>query len=133
VTDEDKTGSWDSHEEATAPLVLAAIGTVLLVVVGVLTFAVGLLSPLITDGCGSGGGDGDYGTGAEEPAYCRDSQIVARMLTVPVLLVLPAGLLFTWLRFAPPYRPRVWVPLVGLAVIGALWVVANTLLEGRLF
>ncbi len=129
MTDEDKTGSWDSHEEATAPLVLAAVGTVLLVAVGVLTFVVGLLSPLITEGCG--GGENDYG--AEGPAYCRNSQIVARMLTMPVLLVLPVGLLFTWLRFAPPYRPRVWVPLVGLAVIGALWVVANTLLEGRLF
>jgi hypothetical protein len=126
VTDEDKTGSWDSHEEATAPLVLAAIGTVLLVAVGVLTFVVGLLSPLITDGC-----DGDYG--AEGSAYCRNSQIVARMLTVPVLLVLPVGLLFTWLRFVPPYRPRAWVPLVGLVVIGVLWVVANSLLEGRLF
>jgi hypothetical protein len=125
VTDEDKTGSWDSHEEATAPLVLAAVGTVLLVAVGVLTFVVGLLSPLITEGCGTGG--------TEDPAYCRDSQIVARMLTVPVLLVLPAGLLFTWLRFTPPYRPRAWVPLVGLLVIGALWVVANSLLEGRLF
>jgi hypothetical protein len=128
VTDEDKTGSWESHEEAIAPLVLAAVGTVLLVAVGVLTFVVGLLSPLITDGCGP---EGDYGT--EGPAYCRNSQIVARMLTVPVLLVLPAGLLFTWLRFAPPYRPRAWVPLIGLVVIGVLWVVSNSLLEGRLF
>lgn len=131
MTDEDKTGSWDSHEEAIAPLVLAAIGSVVLVAVGVLTFVVGLLSPLVTEGCA--GGEGDYGTGAEGPAYCRDSQVVARMLTVPVLLVLPAGLLFTWLRFAPPYRPRAWVPLVGLAVIGGLWLVANSLLEGRLF
>lgn len=129
MTDEDKTGSYDSHEEANAPLVLAAIGTVLLVVVGVLTFVVGLLSPFITDGCGAGT---DYGS-TEGPAYCRDSQLVSRMLTVPVLLVLPAGLLFTWLRFAPPYRPRAWVPLVGLLIIGGLWVVANSLLEGRLF
>lgn len=128
MTDEDKTGSYDRHEEPAVPLILAAIGSVLLVVVGVLTFAVGLLSPLVADGCG---GESDYG--ADSPAYCRDSQIVARMLTVPVLLILPAGLLFTWLRFAPPYRPRPWVPLVGLVIIGALWVVANSLLAGRLF
>lgn len=129
MTDEDKTGSWDSgHEEPTAPLLLAAIGTVLLVAVGVLTFVVGLLSPLVTEGC-----DADYGGAAQDPAYCRNSQVVARMLTVPVLLVLPAGLLFTWLRFASPYRPRAWVPLVGLLVIGVLWLVANSLLEGRLF
>lgn len=124
MTDEDKTGSYDSHEEANAPLVLAAIGTVLLVVVGVLTFVVGLLSPFITDGCAAG---------TEVPAYCRNSQLVSRMLTVPVLVVLPAGLLFTWLRFAPPYRPRAWVPLVGLLIIGGLWVVANSLLGGTLF
>ena len=128
MTDEDKTGSYESHEEPTVQLVIAAIGTVLLVAVGVLTFVIGLLSPLITDGCPGGG---DYG--ADGPAGCRDSQIVARMLTVPVLLVLPAGLLLTWLRFAPPYRPRAWVPPIGLAVIGVLWLVANSLLEGRLF
>ncbi|MGB3438540.1 MAG: hypothetical protein WBA97_07275 [Actinophytocola sp.] len=128
MTDEDKTDDYESREDGTAPLVLAAVGTVLLVAVGVLTFAVGLLSPLVTEGCGGGS---DYGP--DGPAYCRDSQTVARMLTVPVLLVLPAGLLFTWLRFTPSYRPRAWVPLVGLAAIGALWVVANSLLDGRLF
>jgi hypothetical protein len=54
------------------------------------------------------------------------------MLTVPVLLVVPAGLLFTWLRFAPPYRPRAWVPLLGLLVLGVLWFAGNSLLAGRL-
>lgn len=125
MTDEDKTGNQENDEVATAPLVLAAVGTVLLVAVGVLTFVIGLLSPLITEGCHDGTG--------HEPTYCRNAKVVARMLTVPVLIVLPAALLFTWLRFTPPYRPRPWVPLVGLAVIGALWLVANSLLEGRLF
>lgn len=122
MTDEDKTGS-DEGDEAIGPLILAAIGTVLLVVAGALTFVVGLLSPLITDGCG----------GADAPGYCRNSEVVARMLTVPVLLVLPAGLLLTWLRFAPPFRPRAWVPPVGLVIIGVLWLVSNSLLAGRLF
>ncbi|MFC4856165.1 hypothetical protein [Actinophytocola glycyrrhizae] len=131
MTDEDKTGSYESEEAATGPLVLAAIGSVLLVAVGVLTLVVGLLSPLITDGCG---GESDYGAGGVDgPAYWRNAQVVERMLTVPVLLVLPVGLLLTWLRFVPPYRPRAWVPIVGLLVIGALWLVANSLLEGRLF
>lgn len=128
MTDEDKTGNQENDEVATAPLVLAAVGTVLLVVVGMLTFAVGLLSPLVTDGCG---GESDYESGG--PAYCRNAEIVARMLTVPVLLVLPSALLFTWLRFTQPYRPRPWVPLVGLVLIGALWLAANSLLAGRLF
>lgn len=128
MTDEDKTDGYENHEDAPAPLVLAAVGTVLLVAVGVLTLVVGLFSPLVTEGCG---GEGDYGP--DGPAHCRNSELVARMLTVPVLLVLPVGLLFTWLRFTPPYRPRVWVPLVGLGVIGALWLAANALLEGRFF
>lgn len=127
MTDEDKTGDEENDEE-TGPLLLAAIGTVLLVVAGAVTFVVGLLSPLIADGCG---GENAFASGGQ--ASCRDSRIVTRMLTVPVLLVLPAGLLFTWLRFAPPYRPRPWVPLVGLAVIGALWLVANSLLAGGFF
>lgn len=125
MTDEDKTGSHESGEEPTAPLVLAAVGSVLLFSLGVLTFVIGLLSPLLTGGCGPE-------TGPDEPEYCRHSTTVARLLTVPVLLILPAGLLFTWLRLTPPYRPRVWVPLVGLAMIGALWLVADSLLEGRL-
>lgn len=128
MTDEDKTGSQESDEEPTAGLAFAAVGSVLLVGLGVLTFVVGLLSPLITDGCGP---ESDYQSG--EPDYCRHSDSVVKLLTVPVLLVLPTGLLFTWLRFAPPYRPRAWVPLACLAIIAALWVVANALLEGRLF
>jgi hypothetical protein len=72
VTDEDKTDSYESPE-AVLPLVLAAIGTVLLVVVGALTFFAGLLSPLITDGCG---GETAYVPGG--PAYCRNSQVAAR-------------------------------------------------------
>lgn len=125
MTDEDKTGSHESGEEPAAPLILAAVGTVLLVGVGVLTFVIGLLSPLLTGGCGPE-------SGPDKPAYCHHFTTVARLLTVPVLLILPAGVLFTWLRLTPPYRPRVWVPLVGLAAIGALWLVANSLLEGRL-
>lgn len=125
MTDEDKTGSHDSGEEPTAPLILAAIGTVLLVSLGALTFVVGLLAPLFTDGCGPESGPG-------KPAYCDNFTTVARLLTVPVLLILPIGVLFTWLRLTPPYRPRVWVPLVGLAILGALWLVANSLLAGRL-
>jgi uncharacterized BrkB/YihY/UPF0761 family membrane protein len=126
VTDEDKTGSQESGEEPTAPLVLAAIGSVLLFILGVLTFVVGLLSPLLTGGCGPE-------TESATPEHCRHTTTVARMLTVPVLLILPAGLLFTWLRLTPPYRPRAWVPLVGVAIIGVLWLVANSLLKGRLF
>ncbi len=128
MTDEDKTGSEERDEEPTARLAFAAVGSVLLVGLGVLTFVVGLLSPLITDGCGP---ESDYQSG--EPSYCVHSQTVVKLLTVPVLLVLPVGLLLTWLRFSPPYRPRAWVPLACLAVIAALWVVANTLLEGMLF
>ncbi|MFI7676834.1 hypothetical protein [Actinophytocola sp. NPDC049390] len=128
MTDEDKTGSQGSDEEPTAGLAFAAVGSVLLVGLGVLTFVVGLLSPLITDGCGP---DSHYESG--EPDYCRHSGTVVKLLTVPVLLVLPAGLLFTWLRFAHPYRPRAWVPLACLAIIAVLWVVATTLLEGKLF
>ncbi len=128
MTDEDKTGSQESDEEPTAGLAFAAVGSVLLVGLGVLTFVVGLLSPLITDGCGP---ETDFRSG--EPGYCRHSQTVVKLLTVPVLLLLPTGLLLTWLRLTPPYRPRAWVPLVCLAVIGALWVAANTLLEGNLF
>ena len=126
MTDEDKTGSQESGEEPTAPLVLAAIGSVLLFSLGVLTFVVGLLSPLLTGGCGP---ESESGT----PEHCRHTTTVARMLTVPVLLILPAGLLFTWFRLTPPYRPRVWVPLVGVALIGALRLAANSLLKGRLF
>jgi hypothetical protein len=128
VTDEDKTGSQDSDEAPTRTLVLAAVGSVLLVTLGVLTFVVGLLSPLVTDGCGPEGG---YQPGG--PDYCRHSQTVVKLLTLPVLLLLPAGLLCTWLRFAPPYRPRPWVPLAALAVIAVLWVAANSLLAGQLF
>ena len=128
MTDEDKTGSQESDEEPTAGLALAAVGSVLLVSLGVLTFVVGLLSPLITDGCGP---ESDYQSG--EPAHCHHSPTVVKLLTVPVLLLLPVGLLLTWLRFTAPYRPRAWVPLACLAVIAGLWVVANTLMEGKLF
>jgi hypothetical protein len=127
VTGEDKTGNQEGHEEPTTGLALAAVGSVLLVVLGVLTFVVGLLSPLITEGCGP---EGDYRAG--EPDYCRNSDSVAKLLTLPVLLLLPTGLLVTWLRLTAPYRPRAWVPLACLAVIGALWAIADALVEGNL-
>ncbi len=114
----------DSDDEETAPLVLAAIGTVLLVLAGAGTFVVGLLTPLV-EGC-----ETEYAPG--DPPFCRNAGAVNRIMTLPVLIVMPVGLLLTWLRFAPPYRPRAWVPAAGLAVLAALWLVGNLLLDGRL-
>lgn len=115
----------DTHEDDPAPLVVASVGSVLLVLAGAVTFVVGVLTPLLR-GCA----EADYGPG--EAAHCRDTGTVTTLLTLPVLLVVPAGLLLTWLRFAPPYRPRAWVPVAGLAVLAALWVVASSLLDGGL-
>jgi hypothetical protein len=123
VTDSSDT---DRGEDEQAPLVLASVGSVLLVVAGAVTFVVGVLTPLLT-GCA----EADYGPA--EPLHCRNTGAVTKLLTLPVLLIMPAGLLLTWLRLTGPYRPRAWAPVAGLGALGALWVIGNALLDGGLF
>jgi hypothetical protein len=67
----------------------------------------------------------DFGSGG--PAQCRNADLVATLMTWPVLVFAVVLLVVTWLR-----GPRAWVPYAGLFALAALWIVCDSLVDGLL-